>query len=85
MKVDGTVAVSCVELTRVVGIAVAVAPGSGFMSTVEVEPKFVPVTVMVVAIEFTRALAGVEFVIVGAGARTVNGSALVVLGVCAVS
>jgi hypothetical protein len=78
MKVAGTVAVSCVEFTKVVGIAVP--PTSGFMSTLEVEPKFVPVTVIVVAAEFTRALGGVEFVIVGAPPSTEKMSALLVAG-----
>jgi len=83
MKVAGTVAVSCVELTKVVGIADP--PTSGFMSTLEFEPKLVPVTVMVVAAEFTGALAGAELAIVGTWPITVNGSAFVVFGVCVVS
>src|SRR5882672_2996684 len=78
MKVAGTVAVSCVELTKVVGIAVP--PTSGFMSTLEFAPKFVPVTVISVAAEFTRALGGVEFVIVGAPPSTEKMSALLVAG-----
>src|SRR5713226_3912011 len=68
MKLAGTVAASWVELTKLVGIAVP--PVSGFRITLEDEPKFVPVTVMVVAAEFTGALGGVEFVIVGAWPST---------------
>src|SRR6266850_49093 len=77
MKLTGTVAVSCVGLTKLV--VKAVPPKSGFMSTFEFEPKFVPVTVMVVVVtEPTGALAGVEFVIVGAPPSTEKMSALLV-------
>src|SRR5216683_5712084 len=71
MKLAGTVAVSCVGLTNVVVIVVP--PVSGLRSTLEFEPKFVPVTVMVVAAEFTGAVGGAELVIVGGWPRTVNG------------
>ena len=77
MKLAGTVAVSCVALTKLVVIVAP--PVSGLRITSEVEPKFVPVTVMVVAAEFTGALAGVEFVIVGAWPITVKGKELLVL------
>lgn len=64
MKLAGTVAERCVESVNVVGIAVP--PTSGFMSTLEVVPKFVPVTVIGVFGEFTRALVGEMLDIVGA-------------------
>jgi len=79
MKLAGTVAVSCVGLTRLV-VRAAVPTTSGFMTTIEFEQKFVPVTVKVVAAEFTGALSGIELVIVGAGPSTVNGKELLVLG-----
>src|SRR5215469_4758991 len=77
MKEAGTVAVSCVALTNVVGIAVP--PTSGFISTLELELKPVPFTVIVVALALTCALAGLTGeLIVGGPPRTVNGSALLV-------
>jgi len=79
MKLTGTVAVSCVGLTKLV--VRAVPPTSGFMSTLEFVPKFVPVTVIISVLgEFTGALAGVEFVIVGARSSTEKMSALLVAG-----
>jgi hypothetical protein len=57
----------------------AVPPTSGFMTTMEFEQKFVPVTVMGVFGEFTGALGGDEPEIVGAGPSTVNGKELLVL------
>lgn len=77
MKVAGTVAVSCVALTKVV--ATGVPPTSGFMSTFEVAPKPVPFTVIVVAAELTGALVGATGeLMVGGPPRTVNESALLV-------
>lgn len=83
MKLAGTVADRCVESVRVVGIAVP--PVSGFMITVEVDPKFVPTTVIGVFAEFTRALVGDTLEIVGAWPLTVNGNEFVVFGFSVVS
>ena len=52
------------KLTKVVAILTKLV--SGFRITIELDWKLVPVTVMVVAAEFTGALGGAEFVIVGA-------------------
>jgi hypothetical protein len=76
MKLAGTVALSCVEFTKVVGIAVP--PTSGFIKTVEFDANPVPVTVICLAIEFTGSLIGFTEVIVGALPSTVNVSALLV-------
>ena len=77
MKLAGIVAVSCVELTKVVGIAVP--PLSGFIRTVALEENPVPVTVINVAGEFTGLLVGLTDAIVGAAPSTVNVSALLVV------
>jgi len=78
MKLGGIVAVSCVALTNVV--AMGVPPTSGFINTVEVDEKPVPFTVMVVAIAFTDALAGLTGeLIVGGAPRTVNVSPLLLV------
>jgi len=78
IKLAGIVAVSCVELTNVV--AMGVPPRSGFINTLEVDEKPVPFTVIVVAFEFTAALAGLTGeLIVGGPPRTVNVSPLLVV------
>jgi hypothetical protein len=78
MKLAGIVAVSCVGLTNVV--AMGVPPRSGFINTLEVDEKPVPFTVIVVAFEFTAALAGLTGeLIVGGPPRTVNVSPLPVV------
>ena len=78
MKLAGIVAVSCVEQTNVV--AIGVPARSGFINTSEVEEKPVPFTVIVVAFEFTGALAGLTGeLIVGGPPRTVNVSPLLVV------
>jgi len=64
MKVAGTVAERCIESVKVVAMAVPLV--SGFKSTTEFEPKFVPVTMMGVFAELTGALVGDTLVIVGA-------------------
>jgi hypothetical protein len=75
MKLAGIVAVSCVELTNVV--AMGVPPTSGFINTLDVDEKPVPFTVIVVAFEFTGALAGLTGeTIVGGPPRTVKVSVL---------
>ena len=56
----------------------AVPPTSGFITTTELDPKFVPVTVICVAGALTCALAGDTLAIVGAGPTTVNGIELLV-------
>ena len=76
MKAAGTVADRWVESVKVV--AMAVAPVSGFINTLELDPKFVPVTVINVFAEFTGALVGDTLEIVGACPRTVKGKELVV-------
>jgi hypothetical protein len=76
INVAGIVAERCVESVEVV--AMAVPPVSGFISTLEFDPKFVPVTVINVFGEFTGALVGDTLEIVGASPITVNGKELVV-------
>jgi len=76
IMLTGTVAVSCVALTKLV--VSAVPPTSGFMRTFDVEPKLVPVTVIRVAGEPRFALTGFTDVIVGACPITVKGKELVV-------
>jgi hypothetical protein len=78
MKLAGIVAVSCVALTKVVGIAIP--PTSGFIRTVAFEANPVPVTVICVAGEFTALLVGLTDAIVGVAPSTVNVSALLTLG-----
>lgn len=78
MKVAGTMAESCVALTKVVGMGVPLK--SGFIRTTELDPKFVPVTVICVAAAFTFAVSGDAFVIVGAPPRTVKVNALLRFG-----
>src|SRR6266566_1940706 len=67
MKLAGIVAVSCVELTNVV--AIGVPARSGFINTSEVEEKPVPFTVIVVAFEFTGALAGLTGELIVGGTK----------------
>jgi hypothetical protein len=76
MKPAGIVAVSCVALTKVVGIAVP--PLSGFIRTLAFEANPVPITVINVAAEFTGLLVGLTEAIVGAVPSTVKVSALLV-------
>src|SRR5882672_3126876 len=78
MKLAGTVAVSCVELTKVVGMGVP--PTSGSMRTVAFDAKPVPVTIICVAGEFTGLLGRFVDVIVGGVVEpiTVNVSGLLV-------
>jgi hypothetical protein len=76
INVAGIVAERCVESVEVV--AMAVPPVSGFISTLEFDPKFVPVTLINVFGEFTGALVGDTLEIVGASPITVNGKELVV-------
>ena len=78
IELAGIVAVSCVALTNVV--AMGVPPTSGFINTLEVDEKPVPFTVIVVAFEFTGALAGLTGeLIVGAPPRTLNVRRLLVV------
>src|SRR5947208_15790920 len=78
MKLAGIGVVSCVVLPDVV--AIGVPARSGFINTSEVEEKPVPFTVIVVAFEFTGALAGLTGeLIVGGPPRTVNVSPLLVV------
>lgn len=83
IKLAGTVAVSCVALTKLVAIAVPVS--SGLRITLELATKFVPTTVITVSGEFTGVLVGDTLEIVGAWPSTVNGKEFVVFGFNVVS
>src|SRR6267378_3091766 len=76
IKLAGTVAERCVESVKVV--AMAVPPVSGFIRTLEFDPKFVPVKVISVFGEFTGALVGDTLEIVGGAPTTEKVRALLV-------